>query len=94
MYDLSNTYRYNISLLEEYYEHLIEICPKVELYTRRILKDIIVDTKKQELKRQLAKYADNQQAPCKWISVGEDIVIGEIKLGRGGFYVGNCFKLP
>ncbi len=94
MYDLSNAYRNKISLLKEYYQHLIGICPKVELYTRRILKDIIVDTKKQELKRQLAKYAGNQQEPCRWISAGEDIEVGGIKLCRGGFYIGDCFKLP
>ena len=94
MYDLGNAYRNKISLLKEHYQHLIEICPKVELYTRRILKDIIVDTKKQELKRLLAKYTSNQQEPCRWISEGEDIEIGGIKLHRGGFYVGDCFKLP
>lgn len=94
MYDLGNAYRNKISLLKEYYQHLIEICPKVELYTRRILKDIIIDTKKQELKWQLAKYAGNQQEPCRWISVGDDIEICGIKFCRGGFYVGDCFKLP
>lgn len=94
MYDLSNAYRNKISLLKEHYQHLIGICPKVELYTRRILKDIIVDTKKQELKRQLAKYVGNQQEPCRWFSADEDIEIGGIKLCRGGFYVGECFKLP
>ncbi len=94
MYDLSNAYRNKTSLLKEHYQHLIEICPKVELYTRRILKDIIIDTKKQELKRQLAKYAGKQEESCRWFSAGEDIEIGGIKLCRGGFYVGDCFKLP
>ena len=94
MYDLGNAYRNKISLLKEHYQHLIGICPKVELYTRRILKDIIVDTKKQELKRQLAKYAGNQQEPCRWISTGENIKIDGIKICRGGFYIGDCFKLP
>lgn len=94
MYDLSDTYRNKISLLKEHYQHLVEICPKVELYTKRILKDIIIDTKKQKLKKQLTKYAANQQESHKWISKGENIEICGIKLCRGGFYVGECFKLP
>lgn len=94
MYDLSDTCRSKPSLLNEYYQHLIEICPKVESYTQRILKDIIVDTKKRKLQRELAKLAEGQQETCRWISKGEDIEIGGIHLCRGGFYVGNYFRLP
>lgn len=94
MYDLSETYRNKISSLKEFYHHLIDICPKVESYTQRILKDIIVDTKKQKLQRELAKLAEEQQETCRWISKGEDIEIGGMHLCRGGFYVGGYFRLP
>ncbi len=93
MYDLRDKYRYNLPLLKEYYQHLIEICPKVELYTQRILKDIVIDSKKQKLKKQLAKYTESQQGCCRWINQGENIEIGGIKLRRGGIYIGDCFKL-
>ena len=90
MYDLKKAYFNKPTLLKEYYKHLIEICPKVESYT----KTIIANAKKEKLIIQLKKISTNLQNTCKWISIGEEIEIGGFSLCRGGFYVGDCFKLP
>lgn len=93
MYDLCNMYHSKPSLLKKYYQELIEICPKVESYTIRILKDIEVFDIRKTLKQQLLKYSEKLEGACKWIVNGEEIEIHGIKLCRGGFYIGDCFKL-
>ena len=94
MYDLRDTYHSNLSLLNDYYQHLVEICPKVKEYTVRILKDIIIENKRKELKEQLIVYSTRLQSTHRWIGKNEVVEIGGVRLYRGNFYIGNCFKLP
>lgn len=94
MFDLNSSFKSNAPLLKEYYKHLIQICPRVEKYTKNIIKENIVDVKRTFLKNTLNKYPTNLQGTCKWINCGEKVEIGGILLNRGGFYLGECFKLP
>ena len=94
MFDLNSSFKSNAPLLKEYYKHLIQICPRVEKYTKNIIKENIVDAKRKYLKDILNKYPTNLQGTSKWINCGEKVEIGGILLKRGGFYLGECFKLP
>lgn len=96
MFDLADGYKKHkdYTLLKQQLNILAEKYPETAQYIDRTILDVITIVNQETAEKTLKSYDKSRGQLCKWISPNEVIEIQGIKLTRGNFYVGECFRLP
>ncbi|MBP3355948.1 MAG: TerB N-terminal domain-containing protein [Rikenellaceae bacterium] len=96
MFDLADDYKKHkdYELLQQQLETLAENYPVVAQYINRALSEVVTTVNREEAESTLQSYDKSRGQLCKWVTPNETIEVQGIKLTRGNFYIGECFRLP
>ena len=96
MFDLADDYKKHkdYELLRQQLETLAENYPIVARYINRAISEVVATVNQEEAKRSLQSYDKSRGQLCRWVAHGETVEVQGIKLTRGNYYIGECFRLP
>ena len=96
MFDLAEDYKKHkdYMLLKQQFDTLAEKYPIVAQYINRTLLNVVSIINHEDAKKALKSFDKSHGQLCQWIKSNEIIEVQGIKLTRGNFYVGECFRLP
>lgn len=96
MYDLADDYKKHkdYALVKRQLDKLAENYPIVTQYINRTLLNVVSILNQENAENTLKSIDKSRGQLCQWIKSNEIIDIQGIKLTRGNFYVGKCFRLP
>ena len=96
MFDLADDYKKHkdYELLRRQLETLAENYPIVAPYINRAISKVVTAVNQEEAKSSLQSYDKSRGQLCRWVTHGEIIEVQGIKLMRGNYYIGECFRLP
>ncbi len=96
MFDLADDYKNHkdYDLLRQQLEILAENYPVVTQYINKVISQVVTTVNQKEAKNSLQSYDKSRGQLCRWVTPGETIEVQGIKLTRGNFYIGECFRLP
>ncbi len=96
MFDLADDYKKHkdYELLKQQLETLAENYPVVAPYINRAISEVVTTVNQEEAENSLQSYDKSRGQLCRWVTSGETIEVQGIKLTRGNFYIGECFRLP
>lgn len=96
MFDLADDYKKHkdYKLLKHQLDTLSENYPVVAGYINRVLLQTVTAVNQEEAEYALQSYDKSLGQLCRWVTSDEIIEVQGIKLTRGNFYIGECFRLP
>ena len=96
MFDIAEDYKIhrNYELLKQQLDTLAENYPIVARYINNTLSQAVLSVNREELKNALSAYNKSHGQLCRWVSPDEVVEVQGVKLTRGNFYIGECFRLP
>ncbi len=96
MFDLAEDYKKHkdYKLLKQQLNTLAENYPVVAQYINRAISQVVTTVNQEDAEHALQSYDKSRGQLCRWITPGETIEVQGIKLTRGNFYIGECFRLP
>lgn len=96
MFDLADDYKKHkdYKLLKHQLDTLSENYPEVAGYINRVLLQAVTAVNQEEAEYALQSYDKSLGQLCRWVTSDEIIEVQGIKLTRGNFYIGECFRLP
>lgn len=96
MFDLAEDYKMHKDyvLLKQQLDTLAEKYPIVAQYINRALLNVVATVNQEDAEKALKSFDKSRGQLCQWIKSNEIIEVQGIKLTRGNFYVGECFRLP
>lgn len=96
MFDLADDYKKHkdYELLKQQLETLAENYPVVAQYISRAISDVVTTINQEEAESSLQSYGKSRGQLCRWVTPDETMEVQGIKLTRGNFYIGECFRLP
>lgn len=96
MFDLADDYKKHkdYKLLRQQLETLAEHYPIVAPYIDKAISEVVTSINQEEAKTSLQSYDKSRGQLCRWVTHGEIIEVQGIKLTRGNYYIGECFRLP
>lgn len=96
MFDFAADYTMHkdYDLLEQQLNTLAEKYPVVASYINRTILQVVKSVKQKDVANTLQSYDKSRGQLCRWVTPNETIEVQGIKLTRGNFYIGECFRLP
>ena len=96
MFDLAEDYKKhkNYALVKQQLDTLAVKYPVVIPYINRTLLNVVSFVNQENAENTLKSVDKSRGQLCKWIKSNEIVEVQGIKLTRGNFYVGECFRLP
>ncbi len=96
MFDLADDYKThrNYELLKQQLNTLAEHYPIVASYINRAISQVVTTVNQENAENALQSYDKSRGQLCRWVKSNEVIEVQGIKLTRGNFYIGECFRLP
>ena len=96
MFDLADDYKThrNYELLKQQLNILAEHYPIVASYINRAILQVVTTVNQENAENALQSYDKSRGQLCQWVKPNEVIEVQGIKLTRGNFYIGECFRLP
>lgn len=96
MFDLADDYKThrNYELLKRQLNTLAEHYPIVASYINRAISQVVTTVNQENAENALQSYDKSRGQLCRWVKPNEVIEVQGIKLTRGNFYIGECFRLP
>lgn len=96
MFDLADDYKKHkkYALLKEQLDTLAQHYPIVTQHIHRVILNAVTIVNQENAANILKSYNGVHDQLCQWVRSNEIIEIQGIKLTRGNFYVGECFRLP
>lgn len=81
-------------MLENFFHILAVQYPKTADYTQKALLKFDEKILAQETIKNLDNIAKSSQNKARWISFNEEVIVSELRLKRGGFYLGGFLSVP
>lgn len=96
MFDIADDYKEHkdYDLLKHQLNTLAENYPVVARYINKAITQVVTTVKQEKSENVLRSYDKSRGQLCRWVTPNEAVEVQGVKLTRGNFYIGECFRLP